>query len=70
LPDWVTLLLDLGADPFATSDAGRTPRQSVEDLIAAKEASAFYSDADIEQERKDYAPILVMLERAEQRTRD
>ena len=65
LPKWVQLLLELGADPLATSDAGRTPRQSVEDLIEGKAASDFYSDADIEQERKDYAPILAMLESAE-----
>ncbi|MCM2374950.1 ankyrin repeat domain-containing protein [Aporhodopirellula aestuarii] len=67
LLDWVKLLLELGADPMAKSDAGRTPRESVEDLIAAKEASDFYSAADIEQEREDYKPILELLAAAEQK---
>jgi len=62
-------LLEFGADPLAHSDAGRTPRESVEDLIAGKEASDFYSVADMEQERKDNAPILQLLEQAEQNFR-
>jgi hypothetical protein len=53
---------------MATSDTGRTPRQSVEDLIAQKAASDFYTAEDIKQERKDYAPIRAMLEEAEQKT--
>lgn len=65
LVDWVNLLLELGADPKATSDAGRTPRESVEDLVAAKAESDFYTDEDVAQERRDYAPILELLEVAE-----
>lgn len=68
LPDWVTLLLELGADPLMPSEAGRTPRQSVEDLIAAKAESEDYTAETVEQERKDYAPILNMLEEAEQKS--
>ena len=65
VPSDEEILLKLGADPLATSDAGRTPRESVLDLIAGKEASDFYSAADVEKERNDYAPILVMLAEAE-----
>lgn len=37
----------------------------MEDLIAGKEAIDFYIAAEVEQERKDYAPIVEVLAAAE-----
>ncbi|MEL6110517.1 MAG: ankyrin repeat domain-containing protein, partial [Planctomycetota bacterium] len=55
---WVILLLELGANPLATGDDGRTPRQSVEALIATK------------KEHTEYDEILGLLAKAERAHRN